>query len=137
MHDIEYVDDLKCELASLYSAYKSLLEESVKIKIDSIKLHNRALKVNELDNSLNTEKVNKIKFVECEHENVIEKNKYISLEFKKKMRKDFGSKNEMFHQRTNDEITSKVKFTKDKTGLDYVNKDIYETSSGKTNFLKA
>ena len=68
---------------------------------------------------------------------MIEKNKYISLEFKKKMRKDFGSKNEMFHQRTNDEITSKVKFTKDKTGLDYVNKDIYETSGGKTNFLKA
>ena len=30
----------------------------------------------------------------------------------------------MFHQRTNDEITSKVKFTKDKTGLDYVNKDM-------------
>ena len=40
------------------------------------------------------------------------------------MRKDFGSKNEMFHQRTNDEITSKVKFTKDKTSLDYVNKDM-------------
>ena len=40
------------------------------------------------------------------------------------MRKDFGSKNEMFHQMTNDEITSKVKFTKDKTSLDYVNKDM-------------
>ena len=54
MHDIEYDDDVKCELASLHSSYKAMLEESLKIKTDSIKVHNRALKVNELDNSLNT-----------------------------------------------------------------------------------
>ena len=54
MHDIEYDDDVKCELTSLHSSYKAVLEESLKIKTDSIKVHNRALKVNELDNSLNT-----------------------------------------------------------------------------------
>ena len=105
---------------------------------DSLKSNNINL-LNEIS-TLKNEKENffkNLKFVENEHNHVLEKNKSITLEIER-IGKHLASKNENFHlgSKILNENLSKDKSARDKTDIKYVNKE--EThSSVKTKFFKA
>ena len=77
----------------------------------------------------------KIRFLESEHNSLIERNCVFSQEVEKV--KTFSTKNEIFHPRTSmlNEILENCKSHGDKRGLGYVNKTMTPTS-GKTVFVK-
>lgn len=52
VHNIKFDTDFKCEFDSLYDGYEAFLNKSLRVKAESVKVDNRALKVTNLNNSI-------------------------------------------------------------------------------------